>query len=111
MIAVRDSISTTLIPSPGDLEVIVVNIGHPYEATLCTVYIPPSASVKLLIDYLSSLLCSSSRIVLVGDFNYPDINWSTLIGSTLPSNRFCEFIFSARSNSCNGEPPRPCYYI
>jgi len=27
------------------------------------------------------------------DFNFPDINWSSLIGSSLSSNTFCEFIF------------------
>lgn len=30
---------------------------------------------------------------MVGDFNFPDINWSSLTGSTPSSNRFCEFVF------------------
>ena len=29
----------------------------------------------------------------MGDFNFPDINWSSLTGSSLSSNLFCEFIF------------------
>ena len=29
----------------------------------------------------------------MGDFNVPDINWSTLVGSTHFSNQFCDLVF------------------
>ena len=29
----------------------------------------------------------------MGDFNFPDINWSALIGSSHLSNMFCDFAF------------------
>ena len=29
----------------------------------------------------------------MGDFNVPDINWSTLVGSTQFSNHFCDLVF------------------
>ena len=43
--------------------------------------------------YFTSLISCSIRCIFVGDFNFPDINWSSLIGSSLSSNTFCEFIF------------------
>jgi len=31
----------------------------------------------------------------VGDFNYPDISWTDLVGDTTCSNLFCELVFDS----------------
>ena len=36
-----------------------------------------------------------NTILITGDFNMPDINWSTLTGCSMISNNFCEFIFQS----------------
>ena len=35
----------------------------------------------------------TNSILIVGDFNIPDINWSTLTSSAVHSDCFCEFVF------------------
>ena len=45
--------------------------------------------------YLFELLSQSEHVIIVGDFNLPDINWSSLTGVSPFSKRFCEFIFDS----------------
>jgi hypothetical protein len=47
------------------------------------------------VGYLSELLSQSEHVIIVGDFNLPDINWSSLTGVSPFSKRFCEFIFDS----------------
>ena len=69
-------------------------LGNP----LCCIYIPPCTDDLLLsevIQYFSTLINSYPRnsLVLVGDFNLPDINWDNLTASSTASRTFCDFIF------------------
>ena len=97
LIAVKSCVHSSCLPSPLDLEVVSVRIGsdHYNDFVLCTVYIPPDSPACLissLVLYLTSLISSFNRCIFVGDFNFPDIDWSSLLGSSLSSNIFCEFI-------------------
>ena len=81
MIVVHESIGSCFIDSPCDLEAVTVSVGTP-SVTLCTVYNPPSATDlyhRSLISYLSSLSSSSHNLIIVGDFNFPDICWASLL--------------------------------
>ena len=103
MIAVRDTIptiavkiSTALISN--SIEVVSVNLLLKKPITLCCIYIPPCTADVLLsevIQYFSTLIDSYPRnsLVLVGDFNLPDINWDNLTASSTASRTFCDFIF------------------
>ena len=54
-------------------------------------YIPPNPNVayfNLLLDFLNSFSQSEELFIIVGDFNHPEICWSTLSGSSLLSNQF-----------------------
>ena len=96
LIAVHVSILSSLLSSPVDLEVVSVKIGVNHDFILCTVYVPPNSSESYLLSllkYLSDLVCSYNRCINVGDFNFPDICWSSLSGTSSLSNSFCEFIF------------------
>ena len=60
------------------------------------IYIPPDSPVchiSSLVLYLTGLVSSFNRCIFVCNFNFPHINWSSLIGSSISSNTFCEFIF------------------
>lgn len=50
------------------------------------VYRPPNSSVDFLVklrQYMDSVICHNKNILLVGDFNLPGIDWSTLsVGTT-----------------------------
>ena len=77
LVAVRENLSAFLINSPDNLEVLTIKLGSVNHVTLCTVYVPPNSKPeyhKDLLDYLVSL-GTTSNLVIVGDFNCPDINW------------------------------------
>ena len=82
LVAVDESIPSSLIDSPPNLEIIVVQLGLIYPIILCTVYIPPNSSDSFdtLIPFLTDILSSDTPCFIVGDFNLPDICWSTLSG-------------------------------
>ena len=95
LIAVHDSIPSLLLSSPLDLEVVSVKLCN-QDLILCTVYVPPCSSefyMLSVIQYLSGIVCSYSNCIIVGDFNLPDVCWSSLSGTTSLSNHFCEFVF------------------
>jgi len=95
------------LPSTPDLEVVTVKLGLGYELVICCVYIPPSVShsyVCLLIHYLTDLQSSSVHCIIVGYFNFPDINWSSLYASSELSNMFCDFIFDCNLTQHVSQP-------
>ena len=62
---------------------------------LCVVYLPPNPTlieVQLLRDHLSQLQ-PSCNILLLADFNLPDINWDTLSSKSNTSDAFCNMVF------------------
>ena len=66
--------------------------------TNCLVYIPPKSSEEyvqkyLAIDFITSLNNSFNNLVLLGDFNFSDINWESLNASSPLSNKFCDVNF------------------
>ena len=96
LIAVDASLPCSIISSPSTLEVITVSIGIHLPVILCTVYVPPNSTDDYqvsLLNYLTELSSSSAHVIIVGDFNLPDINWSSLTGMSSSSKLFCEFVF------------------
>lgn len=65
---------------------------------VCCVYIPPSGSCST--EYFSEMiqfintLPNNQDLLLVGDFNAPDINWDRLTASSLRSSVLCDAIFA-----------------
>ena len=75
---------------------IAVHINLTHLFNLCTVYVPPKSGDSYFnstLSFLSDILCSDSPCIIVGDFNFPNICWSTLTGNSPLSSAFCEFIF------------------
>ena len=62
---------------------------------ICVLYIPPNASsdYRLHILHFIESISSKSPCIIVGDFNFSDINWSTLDGQSPLSVAFCDLIF------------------
>ena len=83
MIAIRDTIpatavnvSTAVVSNP--IEVVSVNLMLRERITICCIYNTPctdNLQLNEIILYLSAILHSNPRnsIVLVGDFNIPDV--------------------------------------
>jgi len=76
LLAVKNSIPSHALSTPLELEALYVQIGNTDPINYCLVYIPPSSSelyIQTLCDFLIS--CSNDKLVLIGDFNFPTINW------------------------------------
>ena len=97
LLAVADSISTQLLPSPPNLEVLSIKIcNRTQPIILCCVYNPPISEIQYfnsLISYFTTLANTDDSFVLLGDFNLPDTSWSSLSGASINSNFFCDFVF------------------
>ena len=107
LIAVRDFLFSSFIPSPPNLEIISIKIGQGYNLVICCIYVPPESSfsyVSSLVHFLTDLSSSFSKIIIVGDFNFPDIDWSTLMGTSISSNCFCNFVFDCNLSQHVLEP-------
>lgn len=63
---------------------------------VCCVYIPPGSDENLINQLLDliNLLPSDNDIILLGDFNVPDVNWDAMTASTSRSAALCECIFN-----------------
>ena len=80
----HNSIPSHLIPSPSSKETIAVEVLLPDPVVLCLTYIPPGlpiSSVSNTIQYLSETM-NQHNTILLGDFNFPDINWKKLSSTT-----------------------------
>ena len=98
LLAVKDTIPSLLLPtSISNLEVLTVQIGIAQLAIiLCLVYIPPGSTVHTcepLFNHLNELTNKYDSLLILGDFNIPDVNWNTLTATSLLSDSFCDLVF------------------
>ena len=93
LIAVHNSIHLKLL-TLTEMELVVIQLLD-LNLFVCVVYVPPSIDLshfKNILIFLESIAKTNS-ILIMGDFNLPDINWSTLTSSAVHSDCFCEFVF------------------
>ena len=97
LIAVNSLLPSFQLSTPDELEVVTLRIVlHKKVITICTASIPPNCSDDYkysLLSYLEDTVSSSETVFIMGDFNLPDICWSSLVGATSFSNAFCEFVY------------------
>ena len=95
LIATKNNIRATVISKPDHLELVSLLLHLHIPLTLCCTYISPnpdSSHITNLIAHLSDLV--SNDTILLGDFNMPEIDWSTLSSSSHHLISFCDFIFN-----------------
>ena len=69
--------------------------------TLCVAYLPPLSTPSYHLDLL---LTPNEKTVILGDFNFPDISWETLSGTSSQSNYFCDLIYKFNLNQSVSHP-------
>lgn len=95
LIAVKHTLAASLLHTPKDLEVVSINLAVCTPLTIALVYMPPNAPEEYrnkLYCYLRSLT-AREHLLILGDFNLPDINWSTLSGTSDRSEKFCDVVY------------------
>jgi len=88
------------------VEVLSISVGFSNPTVYCLAYVPPNAKDKYwlqFLDYIESLNNISSNIVLLGDFNCGDINWS-LLSSNNQFSQLCNVLFELNLFQLINEP-------
>ncbi len=95
LIGVSKSIPSRLYLRGDNTELIAVEMLTNPSLILCCVYAPPNSSIDYCTSITNSLgsLPASKNVIILGDFNCPDINWNCLSGSTDFSTKLCDFSF------------------
>jgi len=92
MLALKDSFNVTRFSSQNELEIISVEVDSSF--IVCLIYRPPNSpdhDNSSMLSYLTSL-DSNKNIILAGDFNLPDIDWTIIYsGSSSLADDFSEF--------------------
>lgn len=107
MLAIHDSIPYCFISSPSNLEVLKVKLELKTPITFCVVYLLPLSSPSYhsdLLSYFDFLLTPNGKTVILGDFNFPDIGWETLSGTSPHSNYFCDLMYKFNLNQFVSHP-------
>ena len=96
LIAVNNKFPCQPITSPENLETMCIKLMLPNPITLCVNYVPPSSTAVYydnLFNFFLHLHQVSDKMIILGDFNLPDIDWDVLSGHSPVSNQFCDLVF------------------
>ena len=107
LLAIRQHIPSLLLPSPDDLELLLVQISSNTPFRLCLIYNPPNSDnsyIQNLITFLQNIAADTSLLIIMGDFNSPNVDWSTLSGNTYFSNQLCDLMFQFNLNQIVNSP-------
>ena len=95
MVIVASHIPAKLVPNSFNVEMVTVDLFHS-KVLLSCIYVAPNSSDSYQSAVLSSLISLTSGdipVLITGDFNSPDICWSTLSASSF-SRSLCDLVFS-----------------
>jgi len=90
------SIPSRILPSPDNIEEVVAEVLSSKPFRICVLYNPPNSKFDYqhcLFSFISDLLQDTRPVVLMGDFNAPNISWFTLSASSEFSSNLCDLIF------------------
>ena len=95
LLAIYSYLPSSLLNSPSDLEVVCVLVTVSRPVLFCLVYVPPHADFlyySKLIVFFDSVLSLGHFVIILGDFNAPEICWEILSGLHPSSFALCEFV-------------------
>ena len=95
LLAINNRISCARTTSPDDVEITGIQLNLITPISVQVIYVPPNSTVTAnnsLLNFLSDFHNVQNNLILLGDFNFPDI---TLSGHSAASNQLCDVIFQA----------------
>lgn len=109
--AIKDHIPSRLIPLTTDLEVVWVYLCTTPSVIMGVCYRPPDNKRDFVIELykcLSELACKypNALVTLFGDFNYPNIDWSTICSSCAFSQEFIDLCLDFSLSNVITQPTR-----
>ena len=78
------------------MEALTVQLLLEQPINLCLIYNPPNSEsnyLQKLLAYLYDNMQATEEVILLGDFNVPNINWATLSVSSDLFSKLCDLIF------------------
>ena len=80
----------------ANIEALVVQLNVVPSILVCCIYIPPTCSEQHFNDFLNftHMLPADRDLLLVSNFNAPDINWNKKTASTIHSSSPCNSLHS-----------------
>ena len=96
MIAITNTIPSNAINKSAPPEVCVVELALSSPLLISCVYLSPSCDTSRSTEVFKFLqsLYTYRQLIIVGDFNLPDINWNSLSASSPLSPSFCDTVLS-----------------
>ena len=76
------------------------------EQTIVTFYRPPNVGINNFRKVLTSTRETNGNVIMLGDLNAPDIQWSTKSGKNQLSNELCNDVSDANLTQMNTLPSR-----
>ena len=96
MLAIDLSIPSKIIASPNKNEGIVFQNFTNSPNTLCFVYNHSNNTTtnqQNLLNFLTTIMQSINNVIILGDFDMPDIRWPSLSADSNFSALFCDLVF------------------
>ena len=62
------------------IEIVAIQVAMEHPIILIIIYVPPNSSHQYYLGLFSYLNETSTKgkVIMIGNFNFPDINWATL---------------------------------
>ena len=97
LIAISNSLPSRLLETAAsDVELIAIEISSPVPTTVACIYIAPlssAASITTIINHINKLSSTSQNLIITGDFNHPNIDWSSLSSNSTTGTMICDCFF------------------
>ena len=93
LVAIKNTVTSKLILKHNTVELLTIQVNLSPCLLLVCLYIPPNSSEiyqQEILRYIATLPSGVNTILLLGDFNVPDIDWNTLSARSPFSRDLCD---------------------
>ena len=106
LIAISNALHSHSINITTSSELLAVKIESTLSLYCCCIYTPPNSPPDIYHDIFTSIsqYFINNPVLLLGDFNLPDICWSSLSSSSPSGSTVCDYLFDLNLSQIITEP-------